>query len=104
MESLIERRFAVFSINPKQLDRFRDRHSPAGAKDNGRDAFVLADSLRSGPPNFLFVRIDDPLIIPLRSPGWKTLFDNPSFFRDRISAPLWRSGASTNAGSPGGPR
>ncbi len=32
VESLIEHGFAVHSINPKQLDRFRDRFSPAGAK------------------------------------------------------------------------
>ena len=34
VESLMERGFAVHSINPKQLDRFRDRFSPAGAKDD----------------------------------------------------------------------
>jgi hypothetical protein len=47
VETLMEQGFAVFSINPKQLDRFRDRYSPAGAKDDRRDAFVLADSLRT---------------------------------------------------------
>ena len=36
VESLMERGFAVHSINPKQLDRFRDRFSPAGAE--GRPA------------------------------------------------------------------
>ena len=40
VESLMERGFAVHSINPKQLDRFRDRLSPAGAKDDRRDARV----------------------------------------------------------------
>jgi len=30
--------FVVHAINPKQLDRFRDRFSPAGAKDDRRDA------------------------------------------------------------------
>ena len=40
VESLMERGFAVHSINPKQLDRFRDRISPAGAKDDRRDARV----------------------------------------------------------------
>lgn len=45
-ETLLDRDVAVFSINPKQLDRFRDRHTVAGAKDDRRDAFVLADSLR----------------------------------------------------------
>ncbi len=37
VESLMERGFAVHAINPKQLDRF-DRISPAGAKDDRRDA------------------------------------------------------------------
>ena len=40
--------FAVH-INPKQLDRFRDRISPAGAKDDRRDARVLASALRTDP-------------------------------------------------------
>src|SRR5271157_197080 len=31
VESLMERGFRVHAINPKQLDRFRDRFSPAGA-------------------------------------------------------------------------
>jgi transposase len=47
VETLLERGFAVFSLNPKQLDRFRDRFSPAGAKDDRRDARVLADALRT---------------------------------------------------------
>jgi len=40
VELLVERGFQVFAINPKQLDRFRDRHTVAGAKDDRRDAFV----------------------------------------------------------------
>ncbi len=49
VESLMERGLVVHSINPKQLDRFRDRFSPAGAKDDRRDARVLASALRTGP-------------------------------------------------------
>ena len=49
VESLMERGFAVHSINPKQLDRFRDRLSPAGAKDDRPDARVLASALRTDP-------------------------------------------------------
>lgn len=56
----------MFSINPKQLDRFRDRYSPAGAKDDRRDAFVLADSLRTDMHCFHSVRQDDPVVIRLR--------------------------------------
>src|SRR5215211_8138707 len=36
VEDLLERGLQVFSINPKQLDRFRDRFSVAGAKDDSR--------------------------------------------------------------------
>jgi transposase len=66
VEGLVERGFAVFAINPKQLDRFRDRHTVAGAKDDRRDAFVLADSLRTDQHLFKRVRVDDPLIMRLR--------------------------------------
>lgn len=66
VETLLERGFHVFAINPKQLDRFRDRHSMAGAKDDRRDAFVLADSLRTDQPAFRRVRVDDPRIVHLR--------------------------------------
>ena len=41
VEGLLERGFHVFALNPKQLDRFRDRHSVAGAKDDRRDALSL---------------------------------------------------------------
>ena len=40
VESLIEGGLVVHSINPKQLDRFQDRFSPAGAKNERRDARV----------------------------------------------------------------
>src|SRR5882672_5874266 len=32
VESLLTRGIAVFGINPKQLDRFRDRYTTAGSK------------------------------------------------------------------------
>lgn len=66
VETLLERGFHVFAINPKQLDRFRDRHTVAGAKDDRRDAWVLADALRTDQPSFRRVHFDDPLIIELR--------------------------------------
>ena len=66
VETLLEHGFAVFSINPKQLDRFRDRYSPAGAKDDRRDAFVLADSLRTDMHCFHAVKLDEPGMIRLR--------------------------------------
>ena len=47
VESLLEHGVDVHSINPTQRDRFRDRFSPAGAKDDRRDARVLASALRT---------------------------------------------------------
>ena len=66
VEAFLERRYAVFAINPKQLDRFRDRHTTAGAKDDRRDAFVAANSLRTDQHCFRRVVADDPLIVRLR--------------------------------------
>ncbi|UQA59961.1 IS110 family transposase [Polyangium aurulentum] len=66
LETLIERQVAVFSINPKQLDRFRDRYTMAGAKDDRRDAFVLAASLRTDTPRFRRVQLGEPALVRLR--------------------------------------
>jgi transposase len=66
VEGLIERGFHVFAINPKQLARFRDRHTMSGAKDDRRDAFVLADSVRTDHPSFRRVQLDDPQLLLLR--------------------------------------
>lgn len=67
VELLLDRGFPVFAINPKQLDRFRDRFTVAGAKDDRRDAEVLGDSLRTDPQAFRPVRPDDPRVVQLRT-------------------------------------
>lgn len=66
VESLVENNVAVFAINPKQMDRFRDRYSVAGAKDDARDALVLADSLRTDQACFHRVELDEPDLLRLR--------------------------------------
>jgi len=66
VETLLERGVHVFCINPKQLDRFRDRHTVAGAKDDRRDAFVIADSLRTDAAAFREIKLGDPRIVELR--------------------------------------
>src|SRR5215510_4413854 len=63
---LIERGFPVFAMNPKQLERFRDRHRVAGAKDDRRDALVLADSMRTDQPSFRRLQLDAPQLLVLR--------------------------------------
>jgi transposase len=66
IECVLERGYAVFSLNPMQLDRFRDRHTVAGAKDDRRDAFVLADSLRTDLARFRRLQQENAAIIRLR--------------------------------------
>jgi transposase len=64
--TLLAAGFHVFALNPKQLDRFRDRHTVAGAKDDRRDAFVLADALRTDRRAFRRLEPDDARVVQLR--------------------------------------
>ena len=66
IELLLDRGVDVFSINPKQLDRFRDRHTVSGAKDDRREAFVLADSLRTDRKLYRQLVLGDPALVELR--------------------------------------
>ncbi len=92
VESLIERGFAVHAINPKQLDRFRDRFSPAGAKDDSRDAQVLADALRTDPRCLRRLAPIDPVVIELRE--WSRIAEDLTQERtrlaNRVREQLWR--------------
>jgi transposase len=66
VEACLEHGYAVFAINPKQLDRFRDRHSVAGAKDDRHDAFVAASSLGTDRRCFRRVKSDSPDVMRIR--------------------------------------
>jgi transposase len=66
VETILEQGFRVFALNPKQLDRFRDRFSAAGAKDDRRDARVIGDALRTDARAFRAIRPEDPALVPLR--------------------------------------
>jgi transposase len=66
VEAALLRGYAVFAINPKQLDRFRDRFSAAGAKDDRRDARVAAQALRTDRYAFRRLTLGDPRLLRLR--------------------------------------
>lgn len=66
VETLLERGFHVYAINPKQLARFRERYSAAGAKDDRRDAWVLGSAVQSDRGAFRAVQPDDAQTIQLR--------------------------------------
>ena len=92
VDALLDRGFAVYAINPKQLDRLRDRISVAGAKDDRRDARVAAAGLRTDPHLFRRVLAGDPSVIELRE--WSRLADELQQERvrlsNRIRQQLWR--------------
>jgi len=87
VESLIEHNLAVFAINPKQMDRFRDRHTVAGAKDDDLDAYVMADSLRTDQRCFHRVELDEPAVIRLRE--LSRMADDLQTDSNRLANQLW---------------
>ena len=92
VETLLERGFQVYAINPKQLDRFRDRFTVAGAKDDRRDAQVAADSLRTDRHALRRLSVDDPVIVELRE--WSRMTEDLQRERgrlaNRVREQLWR--------------
>jgi transposase len=92
VEALMDRGVTVFAINPKQLDRFRDRFSPAGAKDDRRDALVLASALRTDRHCFRRVEALDPIVVELRE--WSRMTEELKQERvrlaNRVRQQLWR--------------
>jgi transposase len=91
VETLLERGFAVFHLNPKQLDRFRDRYSPAGAKDDRRDARVGAGALLTDRAAFRRLALPDPLTIQLRAVSrlFQELTATRTALANRLRGQLW---------------
>jgi transposase len=46
VQALLAAGYAVFAINPMQVARYRERHSPSGAKSDPGDAHLLAEIVR----------------------------------------------------------
>src|SRR3546814_2267317 len=86
------RGFRLHAINPKQLGRFRDRFSPAGAKDDRRDAEVLASALRTDPQCLRPLDPLDPTVVELRE--WSRIAEETGHERvrltNRLREQLWR--------------
>lgn len=92
VESFMERGFQAYAINPKQLDCFRDRFSPAGAQDDSRDAWVLCDAFRIDAPCFRALTTLLPTLVELRE--WSRVTEELRHERNRLSNRvrelLWR--------------
>ena len=80
------------AINPKQMDRFRDRFTLAGAKDDSRDAEVMASALRTDPHCLRLLAALDPTVIELLE--WSRIASELGTERNRLTnrlrEQLWR--------------
>jgi hypothetical protein len=52
VDFFLELGYSLYFLNPRQTDRFRDRHRMSSAKSDGFDAYVLADAVRTDPHLF----------------------------------------------------
>ena len=66
IDALLEAGLAVFVIHPRQVERFRERYTAAAAKDDRRDAWVLAHTLRTDRHAYRPVPQDAPAVLQLR--------------------------------------
>jgi transposase len=71
VQRLLDLGLAVYPVNPKAAQRYRERKAPAGAKDDQLDAWSLADALRLDgvrPDGLGWRRLvpEDPIVQELR--------------------------------------
>jgi len=58
LDWLLRKGYQVFGINPKSAQRARERYTPAGLKDDERDAWALAEFLRTSHQHLRPLRAD----------------------------------------------
>ena len=60
VERLLAAGYAVFPMNPKAAQRYRDRKAPSGVKDDQLDGWSFADALRTDGHAWRPLRPEDP--------------------------------------------
>jgi transposase len=66
VERLLEMGLAVYPVNPKAAERYRDRKRPSGAKSDPLDAWCFGDALRTDGHDWRQLRPVDPPTLELR--------------------------------------
>ena len=66
VERLLAMGCAVYPLNPKTAERFRERKSNAGCKDDRLDALSFSDALRTDGHGWRRLKSDDPITQELR--------------------------------------
>jgi transposase len=66
VERLLEAGLAVYPVQPKAAERYRDRKAPSGVKNDWLDAWSLADALRTDGQAWRRLTPEHPLVQELR--------------------------------------
>lgn len=66
INSILDAGYTVYSINPKSVDRYRDRYKVSGQRTDEFDAMVLANILRTDRHNYRPILPDSPLTAELK--------------------------------------
>ena len=61
VQALVAAGYRIFPVNPRQVARYRERHSNAGAKSDVGDAHALADMVRTDGHQLRAIAGDSPL-------------------------------------------
>jgi transposase len=64
---ILQKGYTLYPINPKAVDRYRDRYRSSGAKDDYFDAMVLANILRTDRTRFQPLLPDSSLVREIRT-------------------------------------
>jgi len=88
--AIIDAGFTLYPINPKAVDRYRDRYKVSGKKDDYFDAMVLANILRTDRQNHRPLLPDSVLTRELRSytQGYEALVKNQTKLCNQITSCL----------------
>jgi transposase len=66
VDFLLDEGYTVYSINPKSVDRYRDRYRVSGARDDSFDAMVLANIIRTDKEQHRAILPNSPLARELK--------------------------------------
>ena len=66
LDRLLRSGVKVYGLNPKSAERARERYTPSGIKDDDRDAWSMAEFLRTSHPHLRPLRPDSELTLALR--------------------------------------
>ncbi len=71
LDRLLQLGIKIYGLNPKSAERTRERFTPAGLKDDDRDAWSMAEFLRSSHVHLRPLRADSEATLALRE--WVSL-------------------------------